>query len=97
MISNGRWFVFMEHDIQKAENLKMIMWAFEQVSGLMINFHNSEIFCFGRAKEVEQQYPSLFGCQADDYPFKYLGILMHFMVLIESALTNVALFMLSFF
>jgi hypothetical protein len=54
MISNGRWFVFMEHDIQKAENLKMIMCAFEQVSGLMINFHNSEIFCF---RSVGDRYP----------------------------------------
>lgn len=38
MISNGRWFVFMEHDIQKAENLKMIMCAFEQVSGSRLIF-----------------------------------------------------------
>lgn len=43
---------FMEHDIEKDENLKMILCAFEQVSGLKINFHKSEIICFGRAKET---------------------------------------------
>ena len=69
--------VFMDHDIGKAKNLKMILCAFKKVSGLKINFHKSEIFCFGRAKEVEQQYSNLFGCQTGTYPFKYLGIPMH--------------------
>lgn len=75
---------FMELDIEKDENLKMILCAFEQVSGLNINFHKSEIICFGRAKETEQQYSSLFGCQTGDYPFKYLGIPMHYRRLTNS-------------
>ena len=31
--------LFMEHDIEKARNLKLILTAFEQLSGLKINFH----------------------------------------------------------
>jgi hypothetical protein len=41
--------LFMEHDIEKARNLKLILAAFEQLSGLKINFHKSELFCFGEA------------------------------------------------
>ena len=70
--------LFMDHDIEKATNIKMILCAFEQLSGLKINFHKSEIFCFGQAKEMEHQYSQLFGCQSRMYPFRCLGIPMHF-------------------
>ena len=70
--------LFMDHDIEKATNMKMLLCAFEKLSDLKINFHKSEIFCFGQAKEMEQQYSQLFGCQSGKYPFRYLGIPMHF-------------------
>ena len=41
--------IFMEHDIEKVKNLKLILSAFEQLSGLKINFHKSELFCFDNA------------------------------------------------
>jgi hypothetical protein len=47
--------LFMEHDVAKALNMKLILCIFEQLSGLKINFHKSEIFCFGKAKDIEQQ------------------------------------------
>jgi hypothetical protein len=103
--------------------------AFEQISGLEINFHKSEIFCFGEAKELQGEYFSIFGCQGGAYPFKYLGIPMHHkklnnsdwkaieqriekkvsswkgnhllvggrLILINSVLTSLVMFMLSFF
>ena len=70
--------LFMEHDLEKALNMKLILCIFEQLSGLKINFHKSEIFCFGKAKEVEDQYRLLFGCESGSYPFRYLGIPIHF-------------------
>ena len=42
--------LFMEHDIEKGRNLKLILSAFERLSGLKINFHKSELFCFGEAQ-----------------------------------------------
>jgi len=41
--------LFMDHDLEKAKNLKLILSAFEQLSGLNINFHKSELFYFGEA------------------------------------------------
>jgi hypothetical protein len=32
-------------------NLKLVLGAFEKLSGLKINFHKSELFCFGSTKE----------------------------------------------
>ncbi len=48
--------IFLDHDLEQAKNMKAILCVFEQLSGLKINFHKSEIFCFGKAKEVEDQY-----------------------------------------
>jgi hypothetical protein len=39
--------LFMEHDLEKEWNLKLILSPFEQLYGLKINFHKSELFCFG--------------------------------------------------
>jgi hypothetical protein len=33
--------------------MKLLLSAFEQLSGLKINFHKSEIFCFGEANDYE--------------------------------------------
>ena len=46
--------LFMYHDIEKATNMKMLLCDFEQLSGPKINYHKSEIFCFGQAKEMKQ-------------------------------------------
>ena len=70
--------LFMDHDLDKALNMKLVLCIFEQLSGLKINFHKSELFCFGKAKEREQDYKTLFGCDIGSLPFRYLGIPIHF-------------------
>jgi hypothetical protein len=119
----------MEHDLAKAVNMKLILSLFEQLSGLKINFHKSELFCFGKAKDEEDDYRCIFGCEIGSLPFKYLGIPIHFrklrnkkwkpiedrferklaawvgkllsygdrLVLINSVLSSLPMFLLSFF
>jgi retron-type reverse transcriptase len=47
--------LFMEHNLEKARNMKLLLRAFEELSGLKINFHKSEVFYFGEAKDYEWQ------------------------------------------
>ena len=68
--------VFLDHSIDQARNVKLLLTAFEQMSGLKINFHKSELFCYGSAKACETQYSRIFGCGIGTMPFKYLGIPM---------------------
>ena len=68
--------LFMEDDLDKAKNLKKVLYAFEKLSGLKINFHKSELFCFGEAKEKVDAYVALFGCKEGVIPFRYLVIPM---------------------
>ena len=57
--------------------MKLILSTFEQLSGLKINFHKSEIFCFGKAKDHTVFYSQLFGCGVGKFPFRYLGLPIH--------------------
>jgi hypothetical protein len=44
--------IFLNHDLERARNLKVLLCAFEQLSRFKINYHKSEIFCYGEPKEV---------------------------------------------
>jgi hypothetical protein len=119
----------MSHDVEKAVNMKLLLSTFEQLSNLKINFHKSEVYFFGKAKDHEEFYSQLFGCSIGKFPFRYLGLPMHFrklynkdgknieeriekrlsvwkgkmlivsgrLVLINSVLSSLPMFMMSFF
>ena len=36
--------LFLDHDIEQAKNMKLLLCTFEQISSLKINFHNTKIF-----------------------------------------------------
>jgi hypothetical protein len=70
--------LFMEHDLEKSKNLKLILSAFEQLFGLKIKFHKSELFCYGEAQDKVNVYADLFGCRQVQFPMRYLGIPIHY-------------------
>lgn len=51
--------IFMDHDIERAKNLKSVRTTFEQMSGLKINFHKNELFCYDQVAEFKDQYMEL--------------------------------------
>jgi hypothetical protein len=67
----------MEHDLEKLSNLKLILSAFEQLSGLNINFHKSEWFYFGEAQDDANLYDESFGCGLGSFPICELRIPIH--------------------
>ena len=69
--------IFMDNDLERAKNMKLLLCAFEQLSGLKINFHKSELFCYGAANANQLKYTQIFGCNVGSFPFRYLGIPMH--------------------
>jgi hypothetical protein len=64
----------IQNCLEGARNLKFILCLFESMSGLKINFHKSEIFCFGKAKEIDYLYADIFTCPIGCLPMKYLGV-----------------------
>jgi hypothetical protein len=65
---------FIQDCLEGAINLKFILCLFENMSGLKINFHKSEIYCLGEAKEIEDMYADIFTCPVGNLPIKYLGV-----------------------
>jgi hypothetical protein len=64
----------MDDSLENARNMKFILCLFEQVSGLKINFHKTEIFYLGAARERSQQYSEIFTCPIATLPTNYLGM-----------------------
>jgi hypothetical protein len=62
----------------KAHNVKLLLYAFKQASRLKINFHKSELFCFGEAHVHQEYYTKLFGCKAGNFPINFLGTPIHY-------------------
>ena len=47
--------IFVDQDLEKVKNMKLLLSAFEQMFGLKINFHESKLFRYGEAKDCEDQ------------------------------------------
>ena len=54
-----------------------LLCCFEHLSGLKINYHKSEIVCFGDAKNNSEKFRDIFTCVEGKLPMKYLGIPAH--------------------
>jgi hypothetical protein len=59
---------------QSIRNLKIILYCFEWLSGLKINYHKSEVFVFGVCQEEKEKMANLLNCVLGEFPMKYLGI-----------------------
>lgn len=64
----------IQDSLEYAKNLKFILCIFEQLTGLKVNFHKSEVFCLGEAAERQDSYSQMFTCQIGRLPMKYLGV-----------------------
>jgi hypothetical protein len=64
----------LEDNMEKARNVKLMLYLFEQMPGLKINFDKSEIILIGGDNNLAIQYVDLFNCQVGLFPMKYLGV-----------------------
>jgi hypothetical protein len=62
----------ISHDPYKAINLKLLLYLFELMSGLKINYQKSEIYLVGGDNILANYYSSLFGCQVGTLTMKCL-------------------------
>jgi hypothetical protein len=64
----------LDHDVEKARNVKLLLYVFEQLSGLKINFDKSELLLLGGDSDIAVSYAKNFNCQVGVFPLKYLRI-----------------------
>jgi hypothetical protein len=58
---------------EQAVNLKLMLYIFESMSGLKINFEKSEVMMILDDEVKAHNFASLFNCQQGSWPIKYLG------------------------
>jgi hypothetical protein len=64
----------MVDDEDKTRNVKLILYIFEQMTSLKINFEKSEVLIIRGGNSVALRYANLFDCQVGMFNLKYLGV-----------------------
>jgi hypothetical protein len=69
---------FLETEEEPMTNLKFIMYCFEEMSDLKINFHKSEVVVVGASREESARIANFMNCIEGELPMKYLGDTCHY-------------------
>jgi hypothetical protein len=64
-------------DDQTLINTKLLLYCFENMSGLRINYQKSEVFVIGVSEEEAVRIAEIFNCNIGKLPLKYLGVMLH--------------------
>jgi hypothetical protein len=59
---------------EQAANLKLLLYFYENMSGLNINFSKSEVVMVSQDDAKSIQFSNLFNCAIGKWPIKYLGV-----------------------
>jgi hypothetical protein len=70
--------LFLEKSKSIATNMKWFLTCFEQISGMRINYHKSELIPINVEVEECATFLETFGCVLGSSPIKYLGIPLHY-------------------
>jgi hypothetical protein len=68
--------ICLKHDLEKARNMKLLLYLYEMMAGLKINFSKREIVVINDLENVVQAYAETFNWQIGYFPVKYLGVPM---------------------
>jgi hypothetical protein len=66
--------ICLKHNTEGARNLKMLLYMYELMAGLKINFLKSEIMTINDEGNWAARYAEIFNCQMGSFPIKYLGV-----------------------
>lgn len=70
--------LFSSADSSHLLNLKHVISWFEQISGMRVNFHKSEIITMNLEEEDTCKIAKMFNCPVGSFPLKYLGVPLHY-------------------
>jgi hypothetical protein len=68
----------IKHYMEQAINPKLLLYMFDMMSGLKINYLKSEIVVIGGDIHTMESYSEIFNCQVGKLPMKYLGVRVTF-------------------
>jgi hypothetical protein len=66
--------LMVEGDDHSIIHMKFILYSFEWLSGLKINYHKSEAYIFSMGEEDSRRVANMLNFRLGELPMKYLGI-----------------------
>lgn len=66
--------ILMQDNVEEVRNMKLLLYLFEQMSGLKNNFEKSEILMVMHDDDKGNLYADMMNCQYGSWPIKYLGV-----------------------
>jgi hypothetical protein len=67
----------IQNQEESIPNLKLILYNFESMSGMKINYHKSEVSVLGEGEHVQKEIAERLNCKLGRLPLTYLGIPIH--------------------
>jgi hypothetical protein len=64
----------IQDDKEQASHLKLLLYLYEEMSGLKINFAKSEVIMVSQDDSKSIDYSNMFNCAIGNWPIKYLGV-----------------------
>jgi hypothetical protein len=77
--------IFLDLDYQTILHAKFLLYCFENMSGLEINYQKSEVLVLGSSEEESNRVAGIFNCKVGQLPIKYLGVMVNnrYMTVVE--------------
>lgn len=66
--------ILMDCDDHTIKNMKFLLYCFEWMSRLKINYHKSEVNVFGVNKMEQERIANMLNCNVGSLPMTYLGL-----------------------
>jgi hypothetical protein len=66
--------IMIDGSVNSITNLKLVLYCFEWLTGLKINYHKSEVFGFGVSQVEKEELANMLNYVLGELPMKYLGI-----------------------
>ena len=66
--------ILIQNNDAAIANLKFLLLCFEDMSGLKINFHKSEVFVLDCPIQEQRRITNMLNCKLGAFPFTYLGL-----------------------
>jgi hypothetical protein len=64
----------MEDSAETAQNMKILLYIYEKMSGLKINFNKSEVIMVSSDEQKALAFSDMLNCATGTWPIKYLGV-----------------------
>lgn len=81
--------IFLAMEEQSILHTKFLLYCFENMSGLKVNYQKSEVIVVGGMEEDQKNVVAMFNCNTGSLPTKYLGVMVSDRHLSSSNLAHV--------